>query len=182
MKKEFKYCSSVIALGTLMFLSSCSGCTKTEEQGVMKVDSLPRNPKAGQVYHDSNDHSWVYDAMMMRWIMDGGSSSHNNYYYYPSTGSYTDGAGKSVTPPASVSSGISNGVKARTQTVTKPVNLSKSSTSSTGSSTKSTSSVNTKSSNKSSSSFIKSSSSTSSKSTGKSVFGSTGRSHVSVSA
>ena len=164
MKKEFKYCSSVIALGTLMFLSSCSGCTKTEEQGVMKVDSLPRNPTAGQVYHDSNNHSWVYDAMMMRWIMDGGGSSHNNYYYYPSTGSYTDGAGRSVTPPASVSSGISDGVKARTQTVTKPVNLSKSSTGSNNSST------------------VKSSSSTSSKSTGKSVFGSTGRSHVSISA
>lgn len=164
MKKEFKYCSSVIALGTLMFLSSCSGCTKTEEQGVMKVDSLPRNPTAGQVYHDSNNHSWVYDAMMMRWIMDGGGSSHNNYYYYPSTGSYTDGAGRSVTPPASVSSGISDGVKARTQTVTKPVNLSKSSTGSSNSST------------------VKSSSSTSSKSTGKSVFGSTGRSHVSISA
>lgn len=179
MKKEFKYCSSVIALETLMFLSSCSGCTKTEEQGVMKVDSLPRNPTAGQVYHDSNNHSWVYDAMMMRWIMDGGGSSHNNYYYYPSTGSYTDGAGRSVTPPASVSSGISDGVKARTQTVTKPVNLSKSSTS-TGST--STSSVNTKSNNASSNSFVKSSSSTSSKSTGKSVFGSTGRSHVSVSA
>ena len=164
MKKEFKYCSSVIALGTLMFLSSCSGCTKTEEQGVMKVDSLPRNPTAGQVYHDSNNHSWVYDAMMMRWIMDGGGSSHNNYYYYPSTGSYTDGAGRSVTPPASVSSGISDGVKARTQTVTKPVNLSKSSTGSNNSYT------------------VKSSSSTSSKSTGKSVFGSTGRSHVSISA
>lgn len=167
MKKEFKYCSSVIALGTLMFLSSCSGCTKTEEQGVMKVDSLPRNPTAGQVYHDSNNHSWVYDAMMMRWIMDGGGSSHNNYYYYPSTGSYTDGTGKSVTPPASVSSGISDGVKARTQTVTtntNVVNLSKSSTGSNNSST------------------VKSSSSTSSKSTGKSVFGSTGRSHVSISA
>lgn len=168
MKKEFKYCSSVIALGTLMFLSSCSGCTKTEEQGVMKVDSLPRNPTAGQVYHDSNNHSWVYDAMMMRWIMDGGSSSHNNYYYYPSTGSYTDGTGKSVTPPASVSSGISDGVKARTQTVTKPVDLSKSSISTSSRSTSNSSSFN-------------SSSSTSSKSTGKSVFGSTGRSHVSIS-
>lgn len=167
MKKEFKYCSSVIALGTLMFLSSCSGCTKTEEQGVMKVDSLPRNPTAGQVYHDSNNHSWVYDAMMMRWIMDGGGSSHNNYYYYPSTGSYTDGTGKSVTPPASVSSGISDGVKARTQTVTTNTNVVNSSKSSTGSNNSST---------------VKSSSSTSSKSTGKSVFGSTGRSHVSISA
>ena len=163
MKKEFKYCSSVIAMGTLMFLSSCSGCTKTEEQGVMKVDSLPRNPTAGQVYHDSNNHSWVYDMAMGAWIMNmvnsNGQRDHvNNYYYYPSTGSYTDGSGKTVTPPASVSSGISDGVKARTQTVTKPVNLSKSSSSS-----------------------VKSSSSTSTKSTGKSVFGSTGRSHSSVS-
>ena len=155
MKKN--YCS-VITLSTLMFFASCSNSTKTTDQGVQKVDSLPRNPTSGQVYHDSNGHNWVYDAILMRWAL-GSTSGGNNYYYYPSTNSYADGAGRTVTPPASVRTGISDGVKARTQTVTKTkVNLSKPSTSS--------------------SSNIKSSSSSSSKpkSTGRSVFGSTGRS------
>ena len=157
MKKN--YCS-VITLSTLMFFASCSNSTKTTDQGVQKVDSLPRNPTSGQVYHDSNGHNWVYDMAMGAWIMNtinGSSGRSNNYYYYPSTGYYTDGTGRTVTPPASVKTGISDGVKARTQTVTKTkVNLSKPSTSS--------------------SSNIKSLSSSSSKPTGRSVFGSTGRS------
>lgn len=35
------------------------------------------------------------------------------YRYYPETNSYTDGSGKTVIPPRSISSGISEGVKAR---------------------------------------------------------------------
>lgn len=150
MKKN--YCS-VIALSTLMFFASCSNSTKTTDQGIQKVDSLPRNPTSGQVYHDSNGHSWVYDAILMRWAL-GSTSGGNNYYYYPSTNSYSDNTGK-TTPPASVKTGISNGVKARTQTVTKTkVNLSKPSSSTT----------------------VKKSTTTTKKSTGKSVFGRTGRS------
>lgn len=152
MKKN--YCS-VIALSTLMFFASCSNSTKTTDQGIQKVDSLPRNPTSGQVYHDSNEHSWVYDAILMRWAL-GSTSGGNNYYYYPSTNSYSDNTGKTITPPASVKTGISDGVKARTQTVTKTkVNLSKPSSSTT---------------------VKKSTTTTTKKSTGKSVFGRTGRS------
>lgn len=152
MKKEFKYCSSVIALGTLLFFAGCSNSTKTtgdEKKTVTeKVDSLPSKPKDQQRYTDSSGNQWMWNAAMMCWMMNntGGGSS---YYYYPSTGSYTDTKGNSVTPPSSVSSGINNGVKARTE----PVTVTKTTTVSSKGST------------------------TSGKSTGRSVFGSSGRSH-----
>lgn len=157
MKKN--YCS-VIALSTLMFFASCSNSTKSGE--LQKVDSLPSNPTSGQVYKDSNGHDWIYDMAMGAWLMNTINNSGNSrhYYYYPSTGSYTDNSGRAVVPPSNISNGISNGVKARTQTVTvtKPkVDLNKSS-------------------NRNSSTFKSSNSSNTSKPTGRSVFGSTGRS------
>lgn len=151
MKKNFKYCSSVIALGTLMFFAGCSNSTKPDDKGkpeTVKVDSLPSKPVDKQTYSDSNGNQWMWNAAMMCWMMNN-SGRENNYYYYPSTGSYTDPSGRTVTPPSSVSSGISNDVKARTQ----PVTVTRSS------------------------SNVKSSSSSSTSSKGRSVFGSTGRSH-----
>ena len=121
MKKNFKYCSSVIALGTLMFFAGCSNSTKPQDSNgkseTVKVDSLPSQPKNQQKYTDSNGNQWAWNAAMMCWMMSN-SGGGNNYYYYPSTGNYTDDKGKAVTPPAVVSSGISNGVKARTEPVT----------------------------------------------------------------
>ena len=156
MKKKFKYCSSIIALGTLMFFSSCSNSTNYQKEGVrtIKTDSLPKNPKDGQVYRDNNGHSWIYDYAMMRWMFGGSGGSGNTYYYYPSSGTYQDNTGRTVNPPASVSSGISDGIKARSQTVTKTIPSSTSTTKS-------------------------SSVTTNSKSTSKShsVFGSTGKGH-----
>ena len=155
MKKDFKYCSSIIALGTLMFFAGCSNSTTKrdadgKETKTVKVDSLPSNPKDQQRYTDSNGHSWIYDYAMARWMLSGIDGGGNTYYYYPSTGNYSDQTGKTVTPPSTVSTGISNGVKARTE----PVTVTKTTTSSV--STKSTSTTSSK---------------------GKSVFGSTGRSH-----
>lgn len=147
-----------VTLATMMFFASCSSCTNNDgDKKVIKTDSLPRNPTQGQVYHDNNGHSWVYDAILMRWALGGGSmGGSNNYYYYPSTGSYQDNAGRAVTPPASVSSGISDGVKARTQTVTKTVTTTPS---------------------RSTSTSIKSTNTSKPSSSSKAVFGSTGRSH-----
>lgn len=121
MKKNFKYCSSVIALGTLMFFAGCSNSTKPQDSNgkpeTVKVDSLPSQPKDQQKYTDSNGNQWAWNAAMMCWMMSN-SGGGNNYYYYPSTGNYTDDKGKAVAPPATVSSGISNGIKARTEPVT----------------------------------------------------------------
>ena len=120
MKKNFRYCSSVIALGTLMFFAGCSNSTKPQDgkggTETVKVDSLPSQPKDQQKYVDSNGNQWVYNAILMHWALSG--SGGNSYYYYPSTGTYTDQNKNTVTPPATVSSGISNGVKARTEPVT----------------------------------------------------------------
>lgn len=87
--------SSAIAILTLMFFSSCSCSTKR--------DRLPENPVNNQTYTDCNGNSWIYNAMLMRWMMSSGGST---YYYYPSQGYYTNPAGVRVTPPTSVSSGI----------------------------------------------------------------------------
>lgn len=121
MKKNFKYCSSVIALGTLMFFAGCSNSTKPQDGGkseTVKVDSLPSQPKDQQRYVDSNGNQWMWNMAAMAWIMNSSNGGGNSYYYYPSTGTYTDQNKNTVTPPASVSSGINNGVKARTESVT----------------------------------------------------------------
>lgn len=96
-KKYMKY-SGAIAVLTLAFFSSCS-CSTNRERCL-----LPENPVNNQTYRDSNGNSWIWNAMMMRWMMTGAGG--NTYYYYPSTGSYTNSSGVQVTPPASVRSGI----------------------------------------------------------------------------
>lgn len=45
---------------------------------------LPENPTNNQTYRDSNGNSWIYNAMLMRWMMS--SPGGNTYYYYPSQG------------------------------------------------------------------------------------------------
>lgn len=149
MKKNFRYCSSVIALGTLMFFAGCSNSTKPQDKDekpeTVKVDSLPSQPKDQQKYVDYNGNQWMWNAAMMCWMMSN-SGGGNSYYYYPSTGTYTDQNKNAVTPTASVSSGINSGVKARTE----PVTVTKTKTTTTKSKTTNSSK-------------------------GKSVFGSTGR-------
>ena len=139
MKKNFRYCSSVIALGTLMFFAGCSNSTKPQQEGgkteSVKVDSLPSQPKDQQKYVDSNGNQWAFNALLGAWCLSNSMNNGASYYYYPSTGTYTDQDKNAVTPPASVSSGISNGVKARTE----PVTVTRSTSSS--SSVKSTSST-----------------------------------------
>ncbi|RGR52133.1 hypothetical protein DWY45_12275 [Phocaeicola plebeius] len=90
--------SSAIAILTLAFFSSCS-CSTNRDRSM-----LPENPTNNQTYRDSNGNSWIYNAMLMRWMMS--SPGGNTYYYYPSQGYYTNSSGVQVTPPASVSSGI----------------------------------------------------------------------------
>ena len=55
-----------------------------------------------------DNNSWAYNAALGAWVLGSGG-----YRYYPETNSYTDGSGKTVIPPRSISSGISEGVKAR---------------------------------------------------------------------
>lgn len=84
------YCKKIIVAAiTLAFLSSCS-CAQ---------DQLPKNPKDGEVYRDGNGNSWVWNALLMRWALSGGNSEGGTYYYYPSTGRYTNSAGRTVIDP-----------------------------------------------------------------------------------
>ncbi len=91
--------SNAIAIITLAFFSSCS-CSTNRDRSM-----LPENPVNNQTYRDSNGNNWIYNAMLMHWMMS--SPGGNTYYYYPSQGYYTNQSGVRVTPPASVSSGIS---------------------------------------------------------------------------
>lgn len=89
--------SNTIAILTLAFFSSCSLFTNKDK------NMLPANPKNNQTYRDCNGNNWIYNAMLMRWMMSSGGST---YYYYPSKGYYTNSSGVHITPPEKVSSGI----------------------------------------------------------------------------
>lgn len=85
-------------IGTIVVISailySCSNHSYNNTSSQIRRDSFPQNPVNGQRYYN-NGHSWVYDYMMMRWVMSG-SDGGNNYYYYPSTNSYKNSSGIAV--------------------------------------------------------------------------------------
>ena len=83
---------AVVATGlSLLTLVSC-----------VQKEQLPKNPKDKEEYKDSSGHSWIYDAMLMRWMFtpSGGGQSH---YYYPASGNWTNSSGIKVNPQASAS-------------------------------------------------------------------------------
>lgn len=78
--------SKIILLATLAFFTACSN------------NKLPEDPRDGEKYVDKSGHSWLWNAMLMRWmVMGSGGATH---YYYPSTAKWTNSAGL-VTPPPS---------------------------------------------------------------------------------
>lgn len=85
-------------IGTIVVVSailySCSNPSTNNNSSQIRRDSFPQNPINGQRYYN-NGHSWVYDYMMMRWVMSG-SGGGSNYYYYPSTNSYRNSSGAAV--------------------------------------------------------------------------------------
>lgn len=85
-------------IGTIVVVSailySCSNPSANNNSSQIRRDSFPQNPVNGQRYYN-NGHSWVYDYMMMRWVMNG-SGGGSNYYYYPSTYSYRNSSGAAV--------------------------------------------------------------------------------------
>lgn len=98
----------ILILGLLLILGGCSEFQKQRKLWTTTSDSLPRNPKHGQVFNNS----WAYNAALGAWVLGNGG-----YRYYPGTNSYTDVTGKTITPPRSVSSEISEGIKAREKKV-----------------------------------------------------------------
>lgn len=69
-------------------ISSCgSPSASNDRNNYIRRDSFPHNPVNGQRYYN-NGHSWFYDYVMMRWVMNG-----SNYYYYPSSGCYKNSSG-----------------------------------------------------------------------------------------
>lgn len=99
----------ILILGLLLILGGCSEFQEQRKQWTFTTsDSLPRNPKHGQVFNNS----WIYNSAVGAWILGSGG-----YRYYPKTDSYTDVSGKAITPPRSVSLEISEGIKAREKKV-----------------------------------------------------------------
>ena len=74
------------------FLAMAAGLSLSLFVSCVHKDQLPENPKDKQEHKDSHGNSWIYDAMLMRWLFmpSGGGQSH---YYYPGTGNWTNSSG-----------------------------------------------------------------------------------------
>ena len=87
------------------FLAMAAGLSLSLFVSCVHKDQLPENPKDKQEHKDSHGNSWIYDAMLMRWLFmpSGGGQSH---YYYPGTGNWTNSSGIRVNPPATASPNV----------------------------------------------------------------------------
>lgn len=84
--------SKIIVLAALAFFTACSN------------DQLPEEPKDGEKYQDKSGNSWLWNAMMMRWMVSGvGGTSH---YFYPSSGNWSTTSGVATPPPSTVNPGV----------------------------------------------------------------------------
>lgn len=107
-KRSIDFILIIFILGLLLIFGGCSKSPERRKTWTTTSDSLPKKPTQGQIFRDRDNNSWAYNAALGAWVLGSGG-----YRYYPETNSYTDGSGKTVIPPRSISSGISEGVKAR---------------------------------------------------------------------
>lgn len=107
-KRSIDFILIIFILGLLLIFGGCSKSPERRKTWTTTSDSLPKKPTQGQIFCDRDNNSWAYNAALGAWVLGSGG-----YRYYPETNSYTDGSGKTVIPPRSISSGISEGVKAR---------------------------------------------------------------------
>lgn len=107
-KRSIDFILIIFILGLLLIFGGCSKSPERRKTWTTTSGSLPKKPTQGQIFRDRDNNSWAYNAALGAWVLGSGG-----YRYYPETNSYTDGSGKTVIPPRSISSGISEGVKAR---------------------------------------------------------------------
>lgn len=50
------------------FLAMAAGLSLSLFVSCVHKDQLPENPKDKQEHKDSHGNSWIYDAMLMRWL------------------------------------------------------------------------------------------------------------------
>lgn len=84
--------SKVILLAALAFFASCSSNT------------LPEDPKDGEKYEDKSGNSWLWNAMLMRWMVMG--TGGGNHFFYPSTGRWTNASGAATAAPSYVNPSV----------------------------------------------------------------------------
>lgn len=84
--------SKIILLATLAFFSACSN------------NKLPEEPKDGEKYVDKSGNSWLWNAMLMRWmVMGAGGTSH---FFYPATARWTNSTGVTTPAPSNINPSI----------------------------------------------------------------------------
>lgn len=98
-KRSIDFILIIFILGLLLIFGGCSKSPERRKTWTTTSDSLPKKPTQGQIFRDRNNNSWAYNAALGAWVLGSGG-----YRYYPETNSYTDGSGKTVIPPRSISS------------------------------------------------------------------------------
>lgn len=61
---------------------------------------LPENPKDKEEYVDESGNHWLWNAMLMRWMIT--SPMGMTHYYYPQTNVWQNSSGNQTAPPVNL--------------------------------------------------------------------------------
>lgn len=82
----------------LIALALLGSCNRNKE-------GYPSQPVNGQVYHDRNGNTNIWNAALGYWMISSMINGQQvQHYYYPSTGVYRDASNRVVTKPAHIPS------------------------------------------------------------------------------
>lgn len=63
-------------------------------------NQLPENPKDNEEYVDNSGNHWLWNAMLMRWMIT--SPMGVTHYYYPQSNVWQNSNGMKTTPPVNL--------------------------------------------------------------------------------
>lgn len=94
----------ILLMASLAFFVACSN------------NHLPNNPKDKEKYVDDSGNTWIWNAMLYRWIVTGANGT--THYYYPSSASWKDSSNQRTSAPRGISPAIysrGSGIKSSSQ-------------------------------------------------------------------
>lgn len=96
-----------MSLVALAMLQSC-GCSDdraeaNKNQQAAVPNGYPENPANGAVYIDNSGNRNMWDAVLGAWVISSMMNGRSvNHYYYPSSGTYRDYSGRTVSRPSHI--------------------------------------------------------------------------------
>lgn len=90
-----------IAAASLLVLFAC------------EQKQLPENPKDKEEYVDEHQNRWIWDAMLMRWMIM--SPMGMTHFYYPQQGTWANSANQPVAAPKDLKQTVRSTSSAPTQ-------------------------------------------------------------------